>query len=94
LALRSLSRMTKKSVHFLKKQMLAYYQHDWSRDIFSRGAYSYILKGGLEKSKRLRKPIENTIFFAGEAMAVGSARGTVHGAIESGLHAAKLILKN
>jgi monoamine oxidase len=56
---------------------------DWHRDPFSRGAYSYLPVGALDAPARLAAPLDDTLFFAGEATHE-DASGTVHGAIESG----------
>ena len=69
------------------------FTHDWSRDPFSRGAYSYCLVGGSDANERLARPIRGTIFIAGEAANREGRTGTVHGAIASGQEAAKGILK-
>jgi monoamine oxidase len=65
--------------------------HDWSADPFSRGAYSYALVGGATAGERLARPIEGTLFFAGEAVGEGDS-GTVPAAIASGLRAARRML--
>jgi monoamine oxidase len=91
-ALQTLSTATGKSANALNKELVQHYRHDWSNDPYARGAYSYIKVGGIEKSKLLEWPEDDTIFFAGEATAGGDARGTVHGAMDSGLRAAKQIL--
>ncbi len=62
--------------------------HDWRRDPFSLGAYSSVRAGGMAAHARLREPVENTLWFAGEAVATGHM-GTVHGAIASGIQAAR-----
>ena len=67
--------------------------HDWRADPFSRGAYSYPLPDGLAAQRRLARPIEGTLFFAGEATSL-EGRGTVIGAIESGRRAAKQVLSS
>ena len=70
----------------------AAYFHDWQSDPFSRGAYSY---GGVDADgaqQALANPVENTLFFAGEATDTTGHNGTVHGAIASGRRAAKEIL--
>ncbi len=72
----------------LHDALLDYATHNWSRDPFSRGAYSYIAAGQEDASAQLRTPIESTLFFAGEATADGEETGTVHGALTSGLRAA------
>jgi monoamine oxidase len=40
----------------------------------------------------LAAPLEDTLYFAGEATDTAGYRGTVHGALESGLRAAEEIL--
>jgi monoamine oxidase len=67
--------------------------HDWNADTFSRGAYAYLPVNGLDMQQELARPVQDTIFFAGEATSVGHI-GTVHGAIESGQRAAKEVLAN
>jgi monoamine oxidase len=64
--------------------------HDWQHDPFSGAAYTYVGVGGLSASKSLAKPIEKTLFFAGEA-ADFNQMGTVAGAIRSGIRAANQI---
>lgn len=76
----------------IMRELRTWVTHDWTRDPFSRGAYSYVRVGGLEDAKRLAEPFGDSLFFAGEATQAGSARGTVQGAIQSGTRAADLIL--
>ncbi len=66
--------------------------HDWRADPFSRGAYVYVTPGGLAAQKALAKPIENTLFFAGEATD-SDQTGTVAGAIASGRRAARELIR-
>lgn len=93
LALSTLSSSTGKSLDFLSEQLQGWHHHDWTEDPFSRGAYSYLLVDGLIASHRLSQSFDDTIYFAGEATATSSARGTVHGALDSGIRAAQQILK-
>ena len=65
--------------------------HNWHDDPFTRGAYSYVPVHGLEAQSELARPIENTLFFAGEATNTDGHLGTVHGAIATGLRAAREI---
>jgi monoamine oxidase len=67
--------------------------HDWEHDPFARGAYSYALVGGADAARELARPVEGTIFFAGEASDTGGHTGTVHGAIATGRRAAKQVLR-
>ena len=41
--------------------------HDWQRDPFARGAYSYVVVGGDRARETLAKPLRRTLYFAGEA---------------------------
>jgi monoamine oxidase len=66
--------------------------HDWQRDPLALGAYSYLPTGALHAPEALATPVENTLFFAGEHTDVTGNWGTVHGAMESGLRAARQIL--
>jgi len=43
------------------------YVQDWAADPFARGGYSYVLVGGRGARRSLARPIEGTLFFAGEA---------------------------
>lgn len=65
---------------------------DWSRDPWSHGAYTYSAVGMGAARADLAAPVDNTLFFAGEAVAAGGHIATVHGAIESGRRAAAEIL--
>lgn len=68
--------------------------HDWQTDPFSRGAYSYVKAGGDSAQSDLAAPLEQTLFFAGEATDVSGYHGTVHGAIASARRAAQEILQS
>lgn len=69
------------------------YVHDWQADPFARGAYSYVTVGGMNAPGALGRPVEATLFFAGEATDTLGYTGTVHGAILSGQRAAEEVLK-
>jgi monoamine oxidase len=69
----------------------AFWSHDWLADPWSRGAYSYALAGGADAARDLAKPIDGTLFLAGEAMDAEGRNGTVEGAIASGLRAARQV---
>lgn len=76
----------------LARRLLRAWFHDWSADPYTRGAYSYVAVGGAQASARLAAPAEDTLWFAGEALAEPGAHGTVHGALESGERAARSVL--
>lgn len=62
---------------------------------FSRGAFSY-LPAGCDPNARekLREPIDDRIFFAGEATSTDGGVASVHGAARSGVRAAEEVMKN
>jgi len=62
--------------------------HDWNRDPFARGAYSYVAVGGKDARTTLAAPVDDTLFFAGEATSTDGQGGTVNGALETGERAA------
>jgi monoamine oxidase len=68
------------------------YTHDWQHDRFALGAYSYVAAGGMDASRQMTQPVEDTLFFAGEHTDVTGHWGTVHAAIRSGLRAAEQVL--
>lgn len=65
---------------------------DWLRNPYSRGAYSFFTLKTRDAVVQLTSPIENTIYFAGEALALRSSPGTVEAAFESGVQAAAHIM--
>jgi monoamine oxidase len=67
--------------------------HDWSRDPFARGAYSYAVVGGAAAPADLARPVQRTLFIAGEAADTEGATGTVDGAIASGRRAAAQVMR-
>lgn len=68
------------------------WMHNWERDPFSRGAYSYAVAGGSGAARKLSRPVEQTIFFAGEATSTDGHSGTVEGALVTGTRAAQGVL--
>ena len=65
--------------------------HDWQADPFARGAYSYGKVGAPQALEALARPLEGTLFFAGEATDTSGQNGTVHGAIASARRAVQQI---
>ena len=76
----------------LKAQLDAALVQDWQADPCSRGGYSYVRVGGEGARERLAEPLDDTLYFAGEATDVEEA-GTVAGALRSGERAAREVLK-
>jgi monoamine oxidase len=67
----------------LDRWLLGTHVSNWSKDPFTRGAYCVVPSGAAEAQDELSDPVDETLFFAGEATEPSFA-GTVHGAIISG----------
>jgi monoamine oxidase len=78
----------------LNRQVVAWDTHDWAADPLARGAYSYVRVGGIEAQAALARPIEDTLFFAGEATELSGNQATVHGALLTGERAADEVLRS
>ncbi len=63
----------------------------WAHDSFARGSYSHALPGHADKRAVLAEPVDQRLFFAGEATSPHFF-STAHGAHESGVRAAKELL--
>ena len=61
---------------------------DWAEDPYARGAYSWVPVGGVDAPAALAAPVEDRLYFAGEATDTAGDPGTVHGALASGARAA------
>ena len=75
-----------------RREFVSGLTHDWRRDPFARGAYSYVLVGGTNARANLALAVGRTLFFAGEATSTDGQGGTVNGAIETGERAAEELL--
>jgi monoamine oxidase len=91
-ALESLARVLGVPRSVVDEQVRAWTSHDWAADPFARGAYSYVRVGGLEAQAALARPVDGTLFFAGEATELGGHQATVHGALFAGERAADEVL--
>jgi monoamine oxidase len=91
-ALNDLSGVLPVSRRRLRGLLLDAWTHDWSGDPFSRGAYSYVRVDGAGAREDLGRPVQATLFFAGEA-ADPEQSGTVAGALASGERAAARLLR-
>ncbi len=92
-ALQSLGGLLRVSTEELERLLEIAYFHDWQADPFSRGAYSYVKAGAADAPAILSRPVEDTLFFAGEASDTTGNNGTVHGAMASARRAVADITK-
>jgi monoamine oxidase len=66
---------------------------NWTQMPYIEGAYSFpVVGGGIQNRKVLSEPLNNQLFFAGEATHFEGHSGTVHGALETAFRAVKELL--
>lgn len=75
----------------VRREFLGGHLHNWGADPLIRGAYSYLAAGGGQAPEELARPLNQQLFFAGEATSTEHL-GTVEGALQSGGTAAKRVL--
>jgi monoamine oxidase len=68
---------------------------DWSIDPFTKGGYSYPLASSVETDRAdMAAPVNDTLFFAGEATDITGDWGTVNGALNSAERAALEVINS
>lgn len=93
-ALCSVSTIFRVRIDLLKENLVVWKVLNWTSDPFTRGSYSYSTMETNEARKILIEPVEDTLFFAGEALYEGAEMGTVEAALTSGIKVASQILSN
>ena len=73
-------------------ELANWWWHDWQHDPYTRGAYSYVNAGGEGAREQLAAPLDDALFFAGEATGYAGESGTVAAALGSGMRAAREVL--
>jgi monoamine oxidase len=86
-AIHSLAYIFKETPASIRQQVSAWELANWNINPYTLGAYSYTTVDAEPYRKVLGEPVANTLFFAGEAIYEGPARGTVEAALVSGLKA-------
>jgi monoamine oxidase len=92
LSQRSLAHALGVTAAHVRNHWRAWHYHDWQRDRWSLGAYSWARSGGAHAAEWLGQPLERTLYFAGEATAGSGYNATMDGAISSGWRAAEELL--
>jgi len=90
LGLHELGKLLNVPYETLKSNLITSKVISWKKNPFVLGSYAYIPPGCFPSRRSLALPVQNTLFFAGEATTVSNSQ-TVHGALFSGLENAKLI---
>ena len=83
LALESLANIFSTDADLLQTIVKSYHIADWSQADFINGAYSYATPATAEARQILQTPMEETIYFAGEAIYQTETPGTVEAALFS-----------
>ncbi|MBT1703897.1 flavin monoamine oxidase family protein [Chryseosolibacter indicus] len=76
----------------IEDQIHAYHIANWVADPYARGAYAYPTVKTQPVRQLLSTPLENKIYFCGEALYEGPAMGTVEAGLTSGLECARKIM--
>lgn len=74
------------------KRLRPIHIHRWGADAFARGAYSYAVPGKVDCRATLAAPVDDRLFFAGEACSKHDY-STAHGAYRTGIAAAERVMK-
>jgi len=78
--------------NYLHQQLKGWHVINWTKDIYSNGGYAYEVVNGAVLRKKLKEPLLNTVFFAGEALYDGPEIGTVEAALVTGRETAHQII--
>jgi monoamine oxidase len=93
IGLQSLSNIYGIGKNKLREILVASKAMHWANEEWSMGGYSYSTLQSKTARKLLKMPINNTLFFAGEALYEGNAPGTVEAALANGQETAQRILQ-
>ena len=93
-ALQSLSSIFRMPPAMIREELVHHKIINWQTLKHIKGGYSYSTLGTEQAIKVLSNPIDETIFFAGEAIAGGDSQGTVESAFQSSYDTVKRLMKN
>ncbi|MFT4154837.1 flavin monoamine oxidase family protein [Parafilimonas sp.] len=92
-AVQSLSHSFDMAEEKIHKNLKAFKIANWSKEPDIYGGYSFNMVESAGAKHILHHPVEDTIFFSGEALFEGSPGGTVEAALSSGKKTAEAVLK-
>jgi hypothetical protein len=75
----------------IKELLTASHVSCWQMNPYCLGAYNYSKLFTSDARKLLNEPVQDTLYFAGEAMYDGESSGTVEAALVSGEEVVKLM---
>jgi protoporphyrinogen oxidase len=76
----------------IRQMLSSWHMHNWQGDQYARGAYSYVQVGALDAPGKMRIPVEDTLYFAGEHTDIAGHWGTVHAALATGASVADQVM--
>jgi monoamine oxidase len=91
--LKTLSLLLGRNWEDLKSSCVLSRRVSWDKEPFTRGGYASLPAHCSGSREVLAEPVSERLYFAGEATAYHSNPQTVHGALESGIFAAKYVAK-
>jgi monoamine oxidase len=91
-ALNSLHNIFNIDLSFLQKMLKGWHVINWATDPYNCGGYAYDVVNRQALRKKLKEPLKNTIFFAGEALYEGPEIGTVEAALVTGRETAHQVI--
>jgi monoamine oxidase len=90
-AIQSLTKIFPRTADEIKELLTASHVSCWQKNPYCLGAYTYSKLFTPGARKLLNEPVQDTLYFAGEAMYDGMDGGTVEAALISGDEVSKLI---
>jgi monoamine oxidase len=91
-ALISLSSIFRIPPAMLQEELTHYKIINWLNQPHIKGGYSYNTLHSEKAKEILSSPVNNTIYFAGEAISKSESQGTVESALQSGHDTAKMLI--
>jgi monoamine oxidase len=92
MGLKSLSQIFRIPFKIIQSMLISSHVHNWSADNFAKGAYTYETVYSKNAKRIIIEGVEDTLFFAGEALHEGPESGTVEAALSSGMKTAEKII--
>jgi len=94
IALGSLASIFQMPVSGIKEQLECYKILNWQNNANIKGGYSFNTLSTKEAKRVLANPVNEVIYFAGEAVSQGEAQGTVESALQSGKDVAAFLIRH
>lgn len=93
-AITSVAAIFKVATEEIKSMLASWKVVNWTSDPYARGSYTYATMDTEIARKVLEVPVDNTLYFAGEALYDGPQMGTVEAALDSAKKVAVTVLQS